>query len=66
LKHEARPSCLFDMNRGFTEYLKQAHAEDESIPVTLQDLQNAGIRLLITDGTDPDSVGFEQWSVYAA
>ena len=44
MKHEARPSALFDMGRGFNEYLRQAHAEDASIPESTTQLQDAGAR----------------------
>ena len=62
MKHDARPSCLFDLNRSFGDFLKTVHAEDESMPVTLQDLQSSGIKLVLTDSQDPDGVGtFVQW-----
>ena len=61
MKHEARPSALFDLNRSFGDFLKSVHAEDESVPVSLQDLQQCGIKLVLTDNQDPDGVGFVQW-----
>ena len=60
--HDARPSCLFDLNRSFGDFLKTVHAEDDSMPVTLQDMQSSGIKLVLTDSQDPDGVGtFVQW-----
>ena len=62
MKHDARPSALFDLNRSFGDFLKSMHAEDDSVPVTLQELQAAGIKLVLTDSQDPDGVGtFVQW-----
>ena len=61
MKHEARPSALFDLIRSFGDFLKSAHAEDESVPVSLQDLQQCGIKLVLTDNQGPDGVGFLQW-----
>ena len=62
MKHEARPSALFDLSRSFGDFLKSVHAEDESVPVSLQDLQHCGIKLVLADAQDPDGVGtFVQW-----
>ena len=55
---------LFDLVRKFNQFLKQVHTDDESVPSSLAGLQNSGIRLVITDAQDPDSVGtFIQWRV---
>ena len=50
--------------RSFNDFLQQA-ARDKSddYPKTLDDLSKAGIRLVIADSNDPDSVGFVQWRV---
>ena len=62
LQHEARPSCLFDLVRSFGDFLKAVHTENESVPITMQDLQQCGIKLVLTDAQDPDGVGtFVQW-----
>ena len=62
MKHDARPSCLFDLNRSFGDFLKAMHADDESMPATLQDMQSCGIKLVLTDSQDPDGVGtFVHW-----
>lgn len=63
MKHEARPSCLFDLTRSFCDFLKAARADNESVPATLQDLQQCGIKLVLTDAQDPDAVGFIHWRV---
>ena len=47
--HDARPSCLFDLNRSFGDFLKTVHADDDSMPATLQDMQSCGIKLVLTD-----------------
>ena len=64
VQHEARPSINFGIAKSFNEFLCQANIGEESIPMTLQDLQRkAGIKLVITDRADPDSVGFVPWRV---
>ena len=64
VKHDARPSVVFDTIRSFNEFLKQAHERDDSTPATLGELQKAaGIKLVVTDATDEESVGFIQWRV---
>jgi hypothetical protein len=57
LKHEARPSMLFDLLSSFNDYLRSSKAEDASaaLPGTVADLASqAGIKLVLTDGSDPD------------
>ena len=52
------------LSRSFNDFLQQA-ARDKSdgYPKALDDLSKAGIRLVIADSNDPDSVGFVQWRV---
>ena len=47
------------LSRSFNDFLQQA-ARDKSdgYPKALDDLSKAGIRLVIADSNDPDSVGF--------
>ena len=54
MKHDARPSALFDLTRSFGGFLKMVHAEEESMPVTLQEMQAAAIKLVLTYSQDPD------------
>ena len=56
---------MFVYCRSFNDFLQQAARDksDESYPKTLEDLSKAGIRLVIADSNDPDSVGFVQWRV---
>ena len=64
IKHDARPSAIFDTVRSFNDFLKSVHTADESIPTTLTDLQrDAGIKLVIGDSQDSDGVGYERWRV---
>ena len=64
MQHEARPSITFDIVDEFNRFLCKAHARDNAIPASLADLQQrAGIKLVLTDRTDPDDVGFVQWRV---
>ena len=52
------------VSRSFNDFLQQA-ARDKSdgYPKSLDDLSKAGIRLVIADSNDPDSVGFVQGRV---
>ena len=62
MKHDARPSALFDLNRSFGDFLKAAHADNDDVPTSPQDLQQCGIKLILTDAQDPDGVGtFVHW-----
>ena len=64
VSHEARPSITFGIVDEFNLFLRKAHARDNAIPATLTNLQQqAGIKLVLTDRTDPDNVGFVQWRV---
>lgn len=62
MEHAARPNVLFDQVSSWNDFLKKAHADDESVPSSLRELQEkCGCRLLISDSSDPDEVGFVQW-----
>ena len=64
MHHEARPSILFGIVDEFNLLLRKSHAKDENIPSSLADLQQrAGIKLTLTDRSDPHEVGFIQWRV---
>jgi len=64
VSHEARPSITFGIVDEFNLFLRKAHARDNATPATLTDLQQrAGIKLVLTDRTDPEDVGFVQWRV---
>ena len=55
---------MFVSCRSFNDFLQQA-ARDESdaYPKSLDELTKAGIRLVIADSNDPDSVGYVQLRV---
>lgn len=62
LKHDARPSIFFDLVASFGDYLKEARAEDSSMPASLADLQaQCGVKLVLADAADPENIGFVQW-----
>ena len=62
VKHDARPSVVFDMHGSFNDFLATANAEEKSIPSSMQELQRvAGIKLVLTDAQDPEMVGFVHW-----
>ena len=52
------------MRDSFSDFLRAAHAKNNSIPATLQELETAaGVRLIISDRQDPDDVGYVHWRV---
>ena len=54
----------FVLIRSFNDFLQQtAHGKSDDYPKTFDGLARAGIRLVVTDSNDPDSVGFVQWRV---
>ena len=62
LVHDAIPSVTYDIVRYFNEFLARQHAENPRVPGSLADLYSTcDIKLVITDGNDPDDVGFVHW-----
>eukprot|EP00974_Lingulodinium_polyedra_P094858 9193114-Lingulodinium_polyedra.AAC.1 len=62
--HDAVPSVTFDIVRNFNAFLAAQHAQNPAFPGTLAELYTAcKIKLVITDGNDPDGVGFVQWRI---
>ena len=53
---------LFDSISSWTEYLKAAKVDDPGIPASLADMQSqCGCKLVLSDASDPEGVGFVQW-----
>ena len=52
-----RPSVTFDIVGNFNSFLKQLNQEDGGIPGSLSDLGRHGIKLVLTNGEDPDQQG---------
>ena len=64
IEHAAKPSISFGIVDKFNSFLRTMHGRDETIPASLTDLQQkAGIKLVVTDRSDPDEIGFQQWRV---
>ena len=62
MAHDARPSILFNLRDSFGDFLKEASAEKEGYPSSLEVLLNdGGIKLVLTDKDDPENSGFVQW-----
>ena len=57
LEHNARDSITVGFYESFTKFLQQ----EESAPDSINGLAEAGIKLLLTDTSDPDQVGFIRW-----
>ena len=46
------------------DFLRSAHAADQDMPTDVRALEDAvGVRLVVSDRTDPEDVGFAQWRV---
>ncbi len=54
-------TCRCTLRDSFQDFLKEAAAQSEGVPTTLDQLTDAGVRLVISDRQDPDEVGFVQW-----
>ncbi len=64
IQHLAQHAVTFQMRDSFKDFLRAAHAADNAMPATLQQLESAaGVRLVVTDRVDPDDVGYVQWRV---
>eukprot|EP00973_Karenia_brevis_P004391 601668-Karenia_brevis.AAC.2 len=62
--HEAQRSIIFQMRQSFNDFLAIAKEEDSTMPSNLQQLETeAGVKLVVSDRTDPENVGFKQWRV---
>ena len=64
IAHEAQRSITFQMRDSFNDFLASAKDEDGTMPTNVQQLEAvAGVKLVVTDRTDPESAGFQQWRV---
>ena len=62
--HAAQRPITFQMRDGFNDFLRAARADNEQMPASVRDLEDAvGVRLVVSDRQDPDDVGFVQWRV---
>ena len=59
LEHNARDSITVGFYESFAKFLQQ----EESAPDSVNGLAEAGIKLIVTDASDPDQVGFVRWRV---
>eukprot|EP00973_Karenia_brevis_P069817 9707026-Karenia_brevis.AAC.1 len=59
MQHDARPGITYGIIDDMNSLLREKHAQDDSIPASLRELQDkGGIKLVLTDRTDPDEVGY--------
>ena len=62
LSHQAQPDVTFAMIASFNDFLAAAASEDPSMPKNLRELEGAaGVKLVLSDKTDPECVGFVAW-----
>ena len=62
--HAAQRPITFQMRDVFNDFLRAARADNEQMPASVRDLEDAvGVRLVVSDRQDPDDVGFVQWRV---
>ena len=55
-------SCCMCSGRKFGDFLEEASRSSDGFPKSLEELSKAaGIKLVLADSNDPDSVGFIQW-----
>ena len=57
LEHNAMDSITVGFYESFSKFLQQ----EESAPDSINGLAEAGIKLILTDTSDPDDVGFIRW-----
>ena len=64
IAHEAQRSITFQMRDSFNDFLASAKDADGTMPANVQQLEAAaGVKLVVTDRADPESVGFQPWRV---
>ena len=64
MDHPAQRPITFQMRDGMNDFLRSAHAADQDMPTDVRALEDAvGVRLVVSDRTDPEDVGFVQWRV---
>ena len=64
VSHQAQRSVTWSMRDSFNEFLRAGHTANNELPASLQQLEiAAGVRLVVTDRSDPEGVGFQQWRV---
>ena len=59
LEHNARDSITVGFYESFTKFLQQ----EENAPDSINGLAEASIKLIVTNASDPDQVGFIRWRV---
>ena len=57
LEHNAIDSITVGFYESFSKFLQQ----EESAPDSINGLAEVGIKLIVTDASDPDQVGFIRW-----
>lgn len=59
LDHTSRRSVVTDIRAEFSAFLHSGHATYNVLPSNFAELQRAGIKLVVSDGSDPDGVGYK-------
>jgi len=59
LDHKSRRSVVTGIDAGFDVFLQIRHATNNALPGSFADLRRAGIKLVVSDGSDPDGVGYK-------
>ena len=59
LEHNAKDSITVGFYESFAKFLQQ----EENAPDSINGLAEAGIKLIVTDASDPDQIGFIRWRV---
>lgn len=62
--HTALPAVTYDLVRNMNDFLAEQHAVNQRIPASVAGLYaDLHIKVVLTDGNDPDCVGFVPWRV---
>ena len=62
ISHDVQRPITYDIRNSFNDFLFKSHEDCPQIPVNLQQLEKeAAVKMIVTDRTDPDGVGFRQW-----
>ena len=62
IDHPAQRAITFQIRDAMNDFLRQQHDADASMPGTVQELERQlGVRLVVSDRTDPEEVGYVQW-----
>ncbi len=57
VEHAGQPSITYDIFGSMNKFLRDASAGNADVPTCVSELASAGIRIVLTNGDDPESAG---------